>query len=94
MVGETSRPEDRQGASGRPRRRCFGGRRGVENEPISLWKRGRLAMLNSTAFSVFVPARKDIFSEDQNCIDETCHWEMTSQSSTLFQLLEETFQRN
>ena len=37
-AGDTSRSEDRQGGSGRPRRRCFGGRRGCRKLIVSVSK--------------------------------------------------------
>ena len=42
---------------------------GVEKTLIPLWKQGRLALLETPTFIGFVPARKDCFSENQNCID-------------------------
>ena len=60
---------------------------GVEDAPISLWKRGRIVLTESPTFSVFVPAPKDIFSEDQNqkntTIELCCIHDIVCQDSRL-----------
>ena len=45
---------------------------GVDNAPIPLWKRGRFVLSENTTFSRFEPPGKDWFSENLNCLDETC----------------------
>ena len=47
---------------------------GVENASIPLWKRGRMAMSNSTTFSVFVPARKDILARIKTVLMKHVTW--------------------
>ena len=65
---------------------------GVKKASIPLLKQGGMPLSETSTFSGFVPPPKDIFSEDQNCIDGINRKDITSQLSTRFQLLVEIFQ--
>ena len=84
----------------RPDKACLGGHdagvsgvdEGVKKASIPLLKQGGMPLSETSTFSGFVPPPKDIFSEDQNCIDGINRKDITSQLSTRFQLLVEIFQ--
>ena len=65
-TGDTSLSGDRQGGSGRPRRRCFRDDKGVENASIPLRKRGRMARFDCMTFSDFWSDENDHVGEKRN----------------------------
>ena len=65
-VGDRSRPETRRGGSGRPRRRCFVGRRRGRKCIVPVIERARTAVSECVTFSDFRGVDNDIIGGKQN----------------------------